>query len=71
MAMGEDGFMKGAEKMMEGAKYLKNTINDIPELEIIADPKAVIVAFTTTRESGLHIFHIADALEERGYHMER
>lgn len=71
MAIGKKGFLEVNKKMLEGANYLKNTIKEIPELELMGDPQAILISFRSTKASKMNIYHLADCLEERGYHMER
>jgi glutamate/tyrosine decarboxylase-like PLP-dependent enzyme len=65
LAMGEDGYLEVAEAILRTAKALRAGIDALDGLEVIGDP-TFLVAF---RSPDLDIFHVNDALTEKGWRM--
>lgn len=66
VAIGQDGYLKHAESIMEAVKIMKEGIKTIPELHIVGDPKAMVVAFATHNKK-LDIFQVNAAMGKRGW----
>lgn len=72
MSLGEDGFLRIAKETMETVQYIKNGVAQTKELELVGEPHMTIVAIQVKPEFGkLNIHSIADAMEERGWKLER
>jgi glutamate/tyrosine decarboxylase-like PLP-dependent enzyme len=69
-ALGQDGYLRIAEKIMDATEQLKERIGAIPELRVLADPVMNIISFSTT-SSKLDIYVIADFMEEKGWMVDR
>nr|HID13312.1 aminotransferase class V-fold PLP-dependent enzyme [Anaerolineae bacterium] len=63
MAMGEQGYMEAAKRILETAAVIKQGIEEIPELQVLGDPLWVI-AFASER---LDIYAINDYMNEKGW----
>lgn len=66
VGLGEEGYLRIAEAVFSTAERLRRGIEAIPRLEVIGDP-TFLVAFRA--RDGLDIFHVNDALTERGWRL--
>jgi glutamate/tyrosine decarboxylase-like PLP-dependent enzyme len=71
MALGESGFLDAVRRTIETTHYFIKEIGKIDGLRIVGTPHATLFAFESTNTSQLNIYHVSDALEELGWHMER
>ena len=69
-SIGQKRYRELAIEVMSGADRLKGAIASIPELELIGSPCMNILAFTT-RKNRPDIFVVGDALEEKGWYVDR
>lgn len=69
-ALGEEGYLKIADKVMKAAEQLKTEINAIPELEVLSEPCMNLISYSTI-DNKPDIFVLADFMEERGWLMDR
>ncbi len=69
-AIGEDGFMDNARRMLDVSQRFKDGIRAIPPLEVLGDPPVGVMAFGS-RDKRLSGFAVADFLGERGWHVDR
>ncbi|MEW6200678.1 MAG: aspartate aminotransferase family protein [bacterium] len=68
VAMGEDGYLRSAEQIMKTTKSLTDGIGAIPGLYILGKPDASVFAFTSDE---VDIYAVGDAMEARGWNMDR
>ena len=66
--IGQDGYLEIAGGIMETSRRLIEGINRIPGLEVLGDPPASVFAFAS---DAVDIYAVGDALDERGWHMDR
>jgi sphinganine-1-phosphate aldolase len=69
VAMGQDGYMDTARKVWEATKEIEKGVRGIEGLKLMADPEMTALAITS--EKGISILAVADAMERRGWKMER
>ena len=67
---GEDGYIEQAKKTIKIAKEWRAAISEIPELEILGNPKATLHSFRSIDKS-VDIYAIADILIEKGWFFDR
>jgi len=67
-AMGEDGYLRNAQQIMKTTKALIEGVNAIPGLYVLGEPDMSVFAFASDE---VDMFAVADAMEERGWHMDR
>ena len=67
-ALGENGYLKLAKVVMDITKKLIDGIEQIPELYILGKPDMSVYSFTSDK---FHIYNLADAMERRGWHLDR
>jgi sphinganine-1-phosphate aldolase len=67
-SLGIDGYMNLAKTVMDAAKKLMKGIQEIPELYILGKPVMSVFSFTSEKIS---IFQLGDALDEKGWHLDR
>jgi glutamate/tyrosine decarboxylase-like PLP-dependent enzyme len=67
-AMGEDGYLRNAQQIMKTTKALIEGVNSIPGLYVLGEPDMSVFAFASDE---VDMFAVADAMEERGWHMDR
>ncbi len=67
-SLGENGYLKLAKITMDTTKKLINGIEQIPELYILGKPDMSVYSFTSDK---FHIYNVADAMERRGWHLDR
>jgi glutamate/tyrosine decarboxylase-like PLP-dependent enzyme len=68
--LGESGYLRLAEKLMDGAQRLRAGLVAIPGVRIVGNPCMNLISYATV-ENKPDIFVIADQLEERGWMVER
>ncbi|MBI4831273.1 MAG: aspartate aminotransferase family protein [Candidatus Lindowbacteria bacterium] len=66
-AMGEDGYIRNAERIMKTAKALMDGVNAIPGLYVLGKPDMSVFAFTSDE---MNIFAVGDGMEARGWHID-
>ncbi|ACY12800.1 pyridoxal phosphate-dependent decarboxylase family protein [Haliangium ochraceum] len=69
-ALGEDGYLDSARQIMEATDRFVAGIHTIDGLQIFGAPHMSLVCFGA-RDPELDIFAVADALERRGWHIDR
>lgn len=67
-AFGQDGYLKNAEQIMKTTKKLMDGVNAIPGLRVLGKPEMSVFAFASDE---VDIYAVGDALEARGWHMDR
>jgi glutamate/tyrosine decarboxylase-like PLP-dependent enzyme len=65
VVLGERGYLDIARRIFETAAVIRAAVESIPELEVIGDP-TFLVAF---KSDAVDIYHVNDALKERGWRM--
>jgi sphinganine-1-phosphate aldolase len=68
--MGEEGYLKQAEKTLKVAKEFRQRINEMPELEVLGNPKATLFSFMSTDKS-VDTYALADQMTEKGWFFDR
>ena len=63
ISMGEKGYMDATRKIIETAKWIKEKINDMPDLTILGDPLWVIAFSSKT----LDIYRVMDQMTQKGW----
>ena len=69
-ALGRNGYVQNARKMVQIARYYIQQIEAIPGLSIIGNPVMPVLAFGS-RNRGLSIYAVGDYLEAKGWHIDR
>jgi sphinganine-1-phosphate aldolase len=67
-ALGESGYLKLTKLVMDTTKKLMKGIEQIPDLYILGKPDMSVYSFTSDK---FHIYNVADAMERRGWHLDR
>ncbi|MFW9879951.1 MAG: pyridoxal phosphate-dependent decarboxylase family protein [Candidatus Thorarchaeota archaeon] len=67
-SLGENGYLKLAKIVMDTTKKLIDGIEQIPELYILGKPVMSVFSFTSNK---FHVYSLADAMEKRGWHLDR
>lgn len=65
--VGEDGYLKIAEKKLAAVKKLTRGISGIEGLRLLADPQMTLIAFTSDT---VNVFHIIDEMNTRGWYIQ-
>lgn len=66
--LGEEGYLHIADSIMKTTKKLIDGINGIPGLYVLGRPDMSVFAFTS---DNFDIYALAEAMEARGWHMDR
>lgn len=66
LSHGFSGYTEAARKIVKTARTIKTLISEIPELRLMGDPQAGIVAFTSDE---VNILQVGDLMNERGWHL--
>jgi glutamate/tyrosine decarboxylase-like PLP-dependent enzyme len=66
--IGRDGYLEKAQVIMETSRHLIEGIEGIPGLRVLGDPPASVFAFASDE---VDVFAVGDALDGRGWHMDR
>ena len=69
-AIGMEGYLELARKVMETTEALQEGIRSVPELEVLSDPEMSVFAYRSTAKKA-NIFAIGDQMEERGWQVDR
>tara|TARA_B100001971_G_C18267964_1_gene595968 strand:- start:22013 stop:23521 length:1509 start_codon:yes stop_codon:yes gene_type:complete len=67
---GEDGYIEQAKKTIEVAKEWRKRLNEIPELEVLGNPKATLFSFKSNSKD-LDIYALADVMMEKKWFFDR
>jgi sphinganine-1-phosphate aldolase len=65
VTLGEHGYLEVARRIFDTAAGIRAAVESIPELQVIGEP-TFLVAF---KSDELDIYHVNDALKERGWRM--
>jgi glutamate/tyrosine decarboxylase-like PLP-dependent enzyme len=70
LSMGQQGYLDAAQAIFSTAARIRESVETIPELQVMGDP-TFLVAFRTNPDllDEMAIFHVNDALLERGWRM--
>ena len=66
--LGKEGYLELAQTIMSVADALKKGISSIPELYILGNPEMSVFAFGSKE---LDVYALADAMDARGWHLDR
>jgi len=66
--LGESGYLALARRVIETSDRFREGIRTIPGLRVLGDPPASVIAFTSDRADP---YRLADAMEQRGWHLDR
>ncbi|MHB8158781.1 MAG: pyridoxal phosphate-dependent decarboxylase family protein, partial [Desulfocucumaceae bacterium] len=66
--LGEEGYMKIADNIMKSSKKLIEGINAIPGLYVLGQPDLSVFSFAA---DAVDIYVLGDAMEARGWHLDR
>jgi glutamate/tyrosine decarboxylase-like PLP-dependent enzyme len=69
-SMGADGYLAIAEELMAATRLLIDGVAAIDGVRMLGKPPVTVFAFESDSED-VDIFAVADALEKRGWHMDR
>lgn len=69
-ALGEEGYLARARQTMEATDALVAGIRAIDGLEVLGQPDLSLVCYAA-HDAEIDIFAVADALERRGWHIDR
>lgn len=66
--LGKEGYLELARDIMDITEALKEGIASLPELYILGKPEMSVFAFTSGK---LDVYLLADAMDARGWHLDR
>jgi sphinganine-1-phosphate aldolase len=70
MAQGESGYISACHKIVGAAKTLETAIREhpslAPDISVIGKPLVSVVAFTS---GTLNVYELADAMSDKGWHL--
>ncbi|WDP85548.1 MAG: aspartate aminotransferase family protein [Desulfobacter sp.] len=69
-AMGKNGYLDRAKKIMDTTQALIQGVNAIEGLNILGTPEMSLFAFAST-DKKLGIYAVGDQMEEKGWHIDR
>ncbi len=69
-AIGMDGYIENARRLMETTKTLMDGIRSIPELDILGEPCIGVFAFASN-DKDVSDYAVADIMERTGWHIDR
>ncbi|OSD06936.1 PLP-dependent transferase [Trametes coccinea BRFM310] len=68
--MGHSGYLESCKQIVTAAKTIARRIkSEIPELRILGNPPASVVAFAAAHESELNVLEVGDAMSKKGWHL--
>lgn len=73
VSIGTEGYTKSCYDIVTVTNKVRDAIENVPvlakHLEILGDPIASVIAFTTRKSSKLNIYQIGDAMSKSGWHL--
>lgn len=69
--LGEEGYVELAGQVRDAVRAFRGGIEAIPELEIVGDPVMSVFAFRATESSGVDAFAVGDAMDDKGWCIDR
>jgi glutamate/tyrosine decarboxylase-like PLP-dependent enzyme len=66
--LGEDGYLRLARIVRDTTNKLRDGINALPPLQVIADPVMSVMSFGSEE---LDIGAVGDVMDDRGWHLDR
>jgi glutamate/tyrosine decarboxylase-like PLP-dependent enzyme len=69
-ALGEEGFLRNAEAVMDTTRRLMDGIDAIPELCVLGQPVMSVFSFGA-RDKHVSVYAIGDFMERKGWHVDR
>ena len=69
--LGEEGYLRLAQVLLDTTRRLREGITAIPGLQIIGNPEMTLFAFGADPDHALDIFAVGDAMDERGWCLDR
>ena len=70
-AIGDAGYLRLTEAARRAALQLAGVVRSIPDLELLAEPDTMLVAFGAPHGSAIDVSSVADALWRRGWYVDR
>jgi len=68
MHVGEKGYMEAARRIVSTVTAMKKGIREqIPELKVCGDPKAMVIAFESSPEHKINVYQVMDFMSHRGW----
>lgn len=67
-SLGQDGYMKVAEKTMKTTQKLMNAVKSIPELHVFGEPDMTVFTFGS---DDLNVYRLADLMQARGWILDK
>ncbi|KAI0675368.1 PLP-dependent transferase [Trametes maxima] len=68
--MGHSGYLESCKSIVSAAKTIAQRITaEIPELRILGNPPASVVAFAAAHGSDLNVLEVGDAMSKKGWHL--
>ncbi|MDX1666814.1 MAG: aspartate aminotransferase family protein [Saprospiraceae bacterium] len=69
-SLGAEGYLRWADRIMDGVEQIKAGLESIPEIEILGKPVMNLLAYRT-RNNRPDIFVVAQQLEKKGWNVDR
>ena len=69
--LGEEGYLRLARRLAETMDRLQSGVAAIAGLAVVGEPEMTLFAFTAAEGSDLDIFAVGDAMDERGWCLDR
>jgi sphinganine-1-phosphate aldolase len=69
--LGESGYMRLTDVTLQATERLVDGVRAIPGLTVLGEPESQCVAISAADPASLDVFKVMDALEERGWHLDR
>ena len=68
--MGHNGYLESCKAIVGAAKTIAHRIRtEIPELRVLGDPPASVVAFAAAHGQTLNVLEVGDAMGKKGWHL--
>ncbi|KAI0335162.1 PLP-dependent transferase [Cubamyces sp. BRFM 1775] len=68
--MGHAGYLESCKSIVSAAKTIAQRIRtEIPELRVLGDPPASVVAFAAAHGSSVNALEVGDAMSKKGWHL--
>jgi glutamate/tyrosine decarboxylase-like PLP-dependent enzyme len=69
--LGWDGYVEIMREVMATAAQLRVALDELPGLAVVGDPIGPVLAFTSTDPHVVDIGGVGDAMDDRGWHLNR
>lgn len=67
LSVGDNGYLQSCKEIVGAARKFRKAVDEeIPDLQIVGDPRASVIAFNS---DSINIYDLSDAMSKKGWHL--